>query len=272
MAERWDANHDGWQGNDSTTPRIARGSEPTRIPRRGVTSLGTPRPPSDSLPYAIFADSTSASSPTQVTANGRPRRSQEPLVGKVLGSFRNTYYDFPSEADFSGEKVTLFNGTCKPVVEVARGFFETLCVQGSGLLQSGAPVSFNRRDCECATVCPRTNQRICFDTLDIARFPWGRGATGAAITPLLTVAVDTDVIPLNTPLFIPEYQGLPRDPERQSLHDGCFLAQDRGLRVKGKHIDVFTGQPRMTALWNGLVPSNQGVTVVLDSPRCARDR
>lgn len=63
---------------------------------------------------------------------------------------------------------------------------------------------------------------------------------------------------------------MPRDAESSGLHDGCFLAQDRGLRVKGKHVDVFTGHPSMTRLWNKLAPSNDGVTLVLDSPKCAR--
>jgi 3D (Asp-Asp-Asp) domain-containing protein len=201
-----------------------------------------------------------------------PRRNKPkgPIEGKVLGTFRNTYYDFPAESDFGGEKVQLYNAQCKPLAQVARGFFEAVCVQGSGLLAAGNPVSFNRRDCDCAQVCPRTQQKICFDTLDISKFPWGRGATGGPITPLLTVAVDTNVVPLGTPLYIPEYDGIPRDPARKTLHDGCFIAQDRGLKVQGQHVDLFTGQRVMTELWNGLVPSNSGVTVVIDSPKCAR--
>ena len=39
-------------------------------------------------------------------------------------------------------------------------------------------------------ICPRTGQKICFDVLDISKYPWGRGATGQPIMPLLTVAVD----------------------------------------------------------------------------------
>ena len=54
------------------------------------------------------------------------------------------------------------------------------------------------------------------------------------------------------------------------LHDGCFIAQDRGVRVKGEHVDLFTGHREITALWNRLVPSNRGVTVIVDHPRCAR--
>jgi 3D (Asp-Asp-Asp) domain-containing protein len=190
--------------------------------------------------------------------------------GRSLGTFRNTYYDFPSEADFQGDKLALKSPRCETIRDVPRAFFETLCVQGSGTLAAGGTVSFAKRDCECAEKCPRTGERICFDLLDARTFPWGRGATGKPITPLLSVAVDSDVVPLGTPLYIPELDGLPREPGGQAHHDGCFLAQDRGIRVKGKHVDVFTGHTSITTLWNNLVPSNQGVTVVLESPRCTR--
>jgi 3D (Asp-Asp-Asp) domain-containing protein len=80
------------------------------------------------------------------------------------------------------------------------------------------------------------------------------------------------VIPLGTPVYVPEYDGIPRDPDQRSVHDGCFIAQDRGLKVKGKHLDVFTGHQSITTLWNRLVPSNRGVTVIVDSQRCAQGR
>jgi 3D (Asp-Asp-Asp) domain-containing protein len=215
---------------------------------------------------------TSPAPPTQAPAPGKPGMSSNAADGggRVLGKFRNTYYDFPSESDFSGETVALKNGSCKTIKEVARSFYEAVCVQGSGTLSSGSTVSFSKRDCACAPLCPRTEQHICFDELDAKAYPWGRGATGRAITPLLSVAVDTDLVPLDTPIYIPEYDGVPRDPSRSALHDGCFIAQDRGVRVKGEHVDVFTGHHELTTLWNTLVPSNRGVTIVLDSPRCAR--
>jgi hypothetical protein len=57
---------------------------------------------------------------------------------------------------------------------------------------------------------------------------------------------------------------------RKSPHDGCFVAQDRGLRFQGQYADVCAGERATTELWNGLVPINSGVTVVLESPKCAR--
>jgi len=179
--------------------------------------------------------------------------------------FRNTYYDFPSDRGGAAD-ATLFDAACAPLSRVSRTFHDQVCVQGSGRLSSGETVSFARRDCACAAVCPRTGQHICFERLDAARFPHGRGATGRAITPLRTVAVDTSVIPLGTPLFVPEYAGLPR-PDG-SLHGGCFVAEDRGVKVVGRQIDVFTGDPEVTARWNALVPSNRGVHVLVNDAHC----
>ncbi|MGC4063729.1 MAG: 3D domain-containing protein [Polyangiaceae bacterium] len=256
---------------ESSPPRLPTGASANGSPRHLTSvTLGSPRRTGDPT-ASIRAEN---GPPQLVSASGSKSRKRgntaRALEGKVLGTFRNTYYDFPAESDFSGETVPLHNAQCKPLGQVPKDFFEVLCVQGSGLLGSGTPVSFNRRDCECAQICTKTAQRICFDALDVAKYPWGRGAMGNAITPLLTVAVDSKVIPLGTAMYIPEYDGLPRDVGRTSFHDGCFIAQDRGLKVQGQHVDVFTGQRTLTQLWNGLVPSNSGVTVVLESPRCAR--
>jgi 3D (Asp-Asp-Asp) domain-containing protein len=189
--------------------------------------------------------------------------------GRSLGTFRNTYYDFPNEKEFDGDRVALKGARCETIGRVPRGFYESVCVQGSGRLASGKTVSFSRRNCDCAEVCPRTGERICFDALDPKRFPFGRGASGRAITPLFSVAADADLLPLGTPVYVPEFRGLPRGIDEKN-HDGCFLVEDRGLRVKGKQIDVFTGDPRVTVLYNRLLPSNRGVTVVVGSNLCAR--
>lgn len=189
--------------------------------------------------------------------------------GRVLGTFRNTYYDFPTEAEHTGQAVSLMNASCQPIAKVPRGFYDAVCVQGSGSLKAGGTVSFSKRDCACAEVCPRTGQKICFDALDKATFPWGRGAAGTAITPMRTIAADTAVLPMGTVVYIPELDGAPRGETGDTL-DGCFVVEDRGLKVKGEHVDIFTGHSVQTAMLNERVPSNQGVTVILDAPRCSR--
>jgi 3D (Asp-Asp-Asp) domain-containing protein len=204
---------------------------------------------------------TASGAAVDVVANGAG------TSGAATELFRNTYYDFPREG--AGDKVaTVYDASCAPIAKVTQAFHDQVCVQGSGRLSIGQTVSFAKRDCTCASICPRTGQRICFERLDPARFPHGRGATGGPITPLVTLAVDVSIIPLGTRVFVPEYVGLPRADG--SPHDGCFIAQDRGLKVIGKHIDVFTGDPAMTTAWNARVPSNQGVHVQVGDPRCGR--
>lgn len=211
------------------------------------------RPRAEPVPRAPLPASTQAAR--------SPRAA--PLGGEI---FLNTYYDFPVESGGPAE-VSLFDARCRPIAAVPRAFHDRLCVQGSGRLASGVTVSFAARDCACAELCPKTGQRICYDALDPARFPSGRGAAGAPITPLFTVAVDASVIPLGTPLFIPELAGLPR-PDG-TPHDGCFLAEDQGIKVKGRRIDVFAGDAVTRRLWDASVPSNRGVHVIIDDPRCA---
>ncbi len=181
--------------------------------------------------------------------------------------FRNTYYDFPSESADGAKKAKVFDGECKLIADVTQEFHDRVCLQGSGKLRTGETISFAKRDCACAAECPKSNQKICFEKLDPVKFPNGRGALGQPVTPLRTVAVDDDIIPLGATLYIPDYEGLLRP--NGSMHDGCFLAEDRGSKVIGTHIDVFTGDPATTKIWNQAVPSNVGVRVEVDAPRCA---
>ncbi len=204
------------------------------------------------------------------TGDGRRDGSRDPTGGggRVLGTFRNTYYDFPREADHSGETVALMSASCETIARVPRTFHDAVCVQGSGALRRGGTVSFAKRDCPCAEVCPRTGQRICFEALDPQTFPYGRGATGRPITPLRTLAADTSVLPMGTVVYIPELDGAPRGESGEAI-DGCFVVEDRGSRVKGEHVDIFTGSRTVTAFLNERLPSNQGVTVVVEAPRCS---
>lgn len=204
---------------------------------------------------------------------GERESAEAPGGGRLVGVFRNTYYDFPSEGAASGDTqlVSLMNASCTEIAKVPRAFHDAVCVQGSGALRRGGTVSFAKRDCPCAEVCPRTGQRICFDALDPAAYPHGRGAAGKPIAPLRTVAADTNVLPMGTVIFVPELEGV-TVAEGGDASDGCFVVEDRGLRVQGEHIDVFTGSPASTALVNGRVPSNSGVHVYVEAPRCARLR
>lgn len=212
-----------------------------------------------------------ASSKTLGQAGGPIKEAKLRPSGRELGLFRNTYYDFPSERDFKGATVPLVTSACKPLATVPRAFFEALCVQGSGKLLGGGTVSFAKRDCACAESCPRTGQKICFEALDPSRYPWGRGASGAAITPLVSVAADSNLLPMGTPIYVAEFDGVVVE-EGTPPHDGCFRVEDRGTGVVGEHLDVFAGTTASRRELERLVPSNGGVTVLVDVARCERLR
>jgi 3D (Asp-Asp-Asp) domain-containing protein len=182
--------------------------------------------------------------------------------------FTTTYYDFPVELGGAPD-TAIYTTKCELISVVPASFHDRLCVQGSGRIASGETVSFAGRDCACAAVCPRTGQRICYDVLDADRFPCGRGAAGRPITPLHTVAVDPSVIPMGELLFIPELAGLPQLDG--SPHDGCFVAEDRGIKVKGHRIDVFTGDEATRRRWEATLPSQTSVHVYSGKTRCRRD-
>lgn len=210
-----------------------------------------------------------ASPPRSSPPSGQTPRAPAAPVGEGNDTWRNTYYDFPAE-ETGAKGATLYDASCAPITKVTQEFHDKVCVQGSGSLVTGETVSFAKRDCACASVCPRTNQRICFEKLDPKRFPHGRGAAGTAITPFRSVAVDPSLVPLGTALYIPAYRGL-RRPDG-TFHDGCFVAEDRGLKVVGRHVDIFTGSEDGTVAWNRAVPSNGGVEVVVGAPQCLRGR
>ncbi|MBM4358854.1 MAG: hypothetical protein FJ096_12185 [Deltaproteobacteria bacterium] len=245
----------------ATTVRVDDGWNEA-APRATATATASPPP-------APVGEAAPAPLPPLTLALGETApASGSPASAPSGAVFRNTYYFFPEEPGYAetGPTRGLFDAKCRPIRTVSQTFHDQLCVQGSGRLASGETVSFARRGCECAAECPRSGQRICFELLDAARFPWGRGANGRAITPLKTVAVD-DSIPLGTVLYVPEMNGL-RDLEGKP-HDGCFVAEDRGSKVKGRQIDFFVGRAEAGEVWNRAVPSNRGVHVVLGASQCA---
>lgn len=70
--------------------------------------------------------------------------------------------------------------------------------------------------------------------------PLGCGVRNHPLAPFRTIAVDPDVIPLESVVFVPELRGRTfRYHGRDYIHDGYLFAGDRGGAIKGKHIDVF---------------------------------
>ena len=62
---------------------------------------------------------------------------------------------------------------------------------------------------------------------------------GCKVVPMRTVAVDKNVIPRRTVLFIKETVGVKMPDGR--THDGYWYASDVGGAIKGERIDLYTG-------------------------------
>jgi len=70
--------------------------------------------------------------------------------------------------------------------------------------------------------------------------PLGCGVRNLPLMPFRTIAVDPDVIPLESVVFVPELRGRKFElNDRAYIHDGYLFAGDRGGAIRGKHIDVF---------------------------------
>ncbi|MFZ5669164.1 MAG: 3D domain-containing protein [Pseudomonadota bacterium] len=69
-----------------------------------------------------------------------------------------------------------------------------------------------------------------------------RDSLGCPTVPMRTAATDRTLVPRRTVLFIKETVGLPM-PDG-SLHDGYWYASDVGGAIKGRRIDLYTGQGR----------------------------
>lgn len=65
---------------------------------------------------------------------------------------------------------------------------------------------------------------------------------GCKVVAMRTVAIDRNLIPRRTKLFIKETVGLPM-PDG-SKHDGFWYASDTGGAIKGEKIDLYTGHGR----------------------------
>lgn len=90
---------------------------------------------------------------------------------------------------------------------------------------------------------------------------------GCKVVAMRTVAIDRNLIPRRTKLFIKETVGL-KMPDG-SLHDGFWYASDTGGAIKGQKIDLFTGHgANSMSPFRGLNLSQLTVTKVGEFKGC----
>jgi 3D (Asp-Asp-Asp) domain-containing protein len=112
---------------------------------------------------------------------------------------------------------------------VPERFAWSLRLEGSGIMRDGRVINY--------TGSCRFGYGTCFEQLDVAEHPFGRGNKGRPLIPFKSVAIDPRLVPIGEPLYIPEFDGMVL-PDG-SIHDGCVRADDTGGGIKKRKMDFF---------------------------------
>lgn len=141
---------------------------------------------------------------------------------------------------------------------VPERFAWALRLEGSGLMMDGRVVNYKG-------AC-KFGYGTCFEQLNIANHPFGRGAGQRPLIPFKSVAVDPRVIKIGEPLYVPEFDGL-QLPDG-SIHDGCVRADDTGGGIKKRKMDFFVVTYGNFRFLLDQLLNLTWITPHLESPRC----
>lgn len=140
-----------------------------------------------------------------------------------LGKFKITYYWIVPESEYRGRRevpIYLENGSL--LGYFPKKFVDDFKKESVARLRDGRLISYLKR---------KNAARVVTEPLGYGSF---------TLTPLKSIAVDTNIIPLGSRVYIPEYERLYLGDN--GVHNGIFNANDIGSEVKGKHIDIYIGE------------------------------
>lgn len=143
---------------------------------------------------------------------------------KYLGKFRVTFYWIVRETDYNGPKDTplyLENGSLLGYFDYdfVQDFKKEACAE----LKNGKWISYLKRANKVRVV----NKFL--------------GFNGYTITPFQSIAVDPEIIPLGSEVYIPALTKL-------TSHNGRVHAHDIGSMIQNHRIDIFVGYKENTKL------------------------
>lgn len=188
---------------------------------------------------------------------------QEKEHGQPMGSFRLTYYWIVFEADFSGRpEVPLYDMKGRALAVVTTEFARRVSMEGTGVLRDGRVLNLHQE-------CRIAKFGWCFMEVDRKKAPFGYGST-SPLHPFRTVAAPDEVIPRGTVVYIPEYDGMPLPGSEGgfSFHDGCFVVEDTGWSLQGKHLDIFALSEEYYRTLHKRVGEQEKVHIYRDSELC----
>jgi 3D (Asp-Asp-Asp) domain-containing protein len=145
---------------------------------------------------------------------------------KHLGKFKVTFYWIVREDDYHGPKDTplyLENGKLFGYYDYdfVQAFKKEACAE----LRGGKLISYMKRVNKVAVVREFL------------------GVNGYTISPLKSIAVDQNVIPIGSKLYIPDLTQI-----KDYNHNGIVYAHDIGSMINGNSIDIFVGYKENTNL------------------------
>lgn len=154
---------------------------------------------------------------------------------KYLGKFKVTFYWIVRESDYNGEKNTpLYLENGKILGYFPYDFVQDFKKEACAELNDGKRISYLKK---------ANKVRIVQEFL---------GFNGHTISPLKSIAVDPDVIPLGSKLYIPNLSKL-------TNHDGKIFAHDIGSMIKDREVDIFVGHKENTKLLTSVGIESSGL-------------
>lgn len=164
-------------------------------------------------------------------ACGRARVAAAQRAGNLIGEFEPTFYrtlDESSEEWEEDERTEeLHTRDGRLIARVTPEFKSRLDVEGSARLRDGRVVNFSEKVGGSWTY------------LVAEGATYGLDAKGRGLIPYRTLAVDPEVVPLGSVVYLPSLDGI-KLPSGET-HDGLCLAQDTGQTIVGHRIDIFVG-------------------------------
>lgn len=237
-------------------------------------SVGTP-PPFDSVAPALQALVRFDAAPGEERGK-EPERSKEPDLPKgppiakvkeccgyplaASRGFRLSFYWLAWEAEYANEPYDtgIYTRDGFYLGRFPRAFVFELKLEGSGILRDGRIINY---DGDCAY-----GVGTCFRAVDPKEHPVGVGGQGRPLEPYRSVAIDPRLVPIGTPLYIPELRGLRL--ASGGLHDGCVRADDTGGGIKHRKVDFFVESYAHYKQLADRLWWDMGITPLVEEPRC----
>lgn len=210
-----------------------------------------------SVGASILAFASSIFAPNAVRAEIKPGHpsgvasySGKPstTVLKKLGELGPSFYWVAVEAeDGLPRMISLKDASGGELLKVSEKFFKDLKMEGTGKLLDGRIVNFDMR-----VTLPDGTKEIRW-IICPPEVTHGYGLDRRPLIPFKSLAVDPNVVPMDSVLYIPQAKGA-RLPDG-TIHDGYFHAIDIGDAIKSERIDVFTSIGDQSSVFsrNGLI-------------------